>query len=92
MSAVNEKWPDWGAGFRAPAVLLCADFLQASSLGSDLVVDDLVCLGGVPRSCFRRKVAFLQKIENKNNRKIRGCDFSFGNPKGDHEGTAENEK
>ena len=66
MSAVSVKWPNWGAGFRAPAILPCADFLQTSSLGSDLVVDDLVCLGGVYKYVFSRKSCILKIIENEN--------------------------
>ena len=61
MSAVSVKLPNWGAGFRAPAILPCAVFLQTSSLGSDLVTDALVCLGGVYKYVFLKKVAFLNK-------------------------------
>ncbi len=66
MSVVSVKWPDWGSGFRAGAVLPCADFSQASSLGSDRVVDDLVCPGGVYKCVFSGKVAYFKIIENKN--------------------------
>ena len=69
MSAVNVKWPNWGSGFRAGAVLPCADFLQTSSLGSDLLIAALVYLGGVYKYVFPEKSCILEIIENGNKNK-----------------------
>ena len=65
MNAVNVKLPNWGAGFRAPAIFPPADFLQTSSLGPDLVVDDLVCLGGIRKCVSAEKLHFAQSKNEK---------------------------
>ncbi len=46
MSAVNVKWPNWGAGFRAATLFIPADFPQVVIPASNLPSNDLVCPGG----------------------------------------------
>ena len=65
MSAASVKLPNWGAGFRAPAMSPCADFLQTSSLGSDLLTAALVCLGGAWKYMCPGESSIFEKIENK---------------------------
>ncbi len=65
MSASSVKWPNWGAGFRDPAIPPCADFLQTSSLSSDLLITAIVCLGGVYKYVFPEKSCILEIIEIK---------------------------